>query len=264
MPDDSAFPGWNWEDPDGLSARMEEFTENLAGCQKIEKLDDTVPRTRQEFLARGLTGVEFAAFKTAHPGGLGTDLVALHSAEANTEPGPLYLIDGEHRFTQLDIAEPLPFADDSVDWVYAEHLIEHIPLPVALGWLAEVRRVLRPGGLLRLTTPDLERYVQGYLDERGGFFARHRRRLRLLKVGPPMPDRKAFMMNQIFYHYGHRWIYDEAELRYALTTAGFDSRTIHRRAFQEGERQDVALLDTGFRSDETLYLEAVLPSGTGN
>ncbi len=264
MVENSTFPGWNWEDPEGLSARMDEFTENIAGCEQIEIIAESLPRTREELLAHGLTGLEFAAFKTAHPDGLGTDLVGLHSPRTKTEPGPLYRIDGASRFTQLDIGEPLPFADGSVDWVYAEHLIEHISLPVAIGWLKEVRRVLRPGGLLRLTTPDLECYIRGYLEERGGFFARHRRRLRVLKVGPPMPERRAFMMNQIFYHYGHRWIFDEEELRYALTSAGFDAESIHRRAFKEGKRSDVALLDTGFRSDETIYLEANIPSGTEN
>ncbi|WP_035796637.1 class I SAM-dependent methyltransferase [Kitasatospora mediocidica] len=257
----STFPGWNWEDPDSLAVLMDDFTGNLARCERIEPIADELPHNREDFLRHGLTGLEFAAFRTRHPQGLGTDLVGLRSAQEQTVPGRLYRIDGESRFTQLDIGDPLPFADASVDWVYAEHLIEHIPLPVSIGWLAEVRRVLRPGGLLRVTTPDLRSYVEGYLEESGGFFARHRRRLRLMKVGPAMPERRAFMMNQIFYHYGHRWIFDEDELRHAFTAAGFQDELIRRRAFQDGARPDVALLDTGFRSDETLYLEVTVPRG---
>jgi ubiquinone/menaquinone biosynthesis C-methylase UbiE len=48
--------------------------------------------------------------------------------------------------------EPLPLEDNSVDAVWAGEVIEHIA-DVA-PWLSEVRRVLRPGGTLLLTTPD--------------------------------------------------------------------------------------------------------------
>jgi hypothetical protein len=34
---------------------------------------------------------------------------------------------------------------------------------VGVAWLAEMRRLLAPGGVLRISTPDLEKYVRGYL-----------------------------------------------------------------------------------------------------
>ncbi|WP_052269771.1 MULTISPECIES: class I SAM-dependent methyltransferase [Streptomyces] len=260
---DQTFPGWDWEDPAGLDELMGRFTENLASCSSLEKVCEQVPRSHADFAGLGLTGIEFAAFRTAHPQGLGTDLLPLHTPDTATTPGSVYLVEGAHHFTQLDISDPLPFDACSVDWVYAEHLVEHVPLGTVTSWLREVRRILRPGGILRLTTPDLERYVRGYLDDRGAFFTRHRRRLRTLRVGPPMPERRAFMLNQIFYHFGHRWIYDEDELRHALDSAGFEGWDIRRRSYREGLREDVAALDTSFRRDETLYLEAAAPSGPG-
>ncbi|MEA2155284.1 MAG: hypothetical protein QOE11_1424 [Solirubrobacteraceae bacterium] len=48
--------------------------------------------------------------------------------------------------------EPLPVADASADVAWAGEVIEHVA-DVA-PWLSEVRRVLRPGGTLLLTTPD--------------------------------------------------------------------------------------------------------------
>src|SRR5205823_12322625 len=115
--------------------------------------------------------------------------------------------------------------------------------------------VLAPGGLLRLTTPDLRRYVEGYAAD-GRFFAKHRRRVKLaIGVAPPMPARPAFMFNQIFYLYGHRWIYDAEELRYVLSQAGFDPVLMRVCAYREGARPDVAALDQTFRNDETLYVE---------
>jgi SAM-dependent methyltransferase len=254
MATDERFPGWNWEDPDGLATRMDEFTATIAQCDTLDVVADKLPTTRQDLADLGVTGIEFAAFRTEHPAAIGTDLVGLTSPESVTEPGPLYRVDGRSLFTQLDIGEALPFEDGALDWVYAEHLIEHVPLPVAVGWLTEVRRILAPGGVLRLTTPDLRRYAEGYVRQ-DGFFARHRRRLRVMRVGPPMPDRTAFMFNQIFYLYGHKWIYDEAELRHVLGRAGFDPSAMRVATFGEGALADVAALDTAMRSDETIYVE---------
>jgi predicted SAM-dependent methyltransferase len=233
---------------------MDEFTANLARCEKLELVADMLPVTRQDFLALGITGIEFAAFKTAHGSGLGTDLVGLHSKDSATAPGRVFRVDGASYFTQLDISAPLPFGAQSVEWVYAEHLIEHVPLLVGIGWLTEVRRILVPGGLVRLTTPDLGKYAVSYASG-DGFFRQHRHRLSALRIGPPMPGRDAFMFNQLFYLYGHRWIYDLAEISYALAEAGFDPEAVRACGFREGARADVAALDTFMRKDETFYVE---------
>lgn len=245
---------WDWEDPDQLAGIMERFTEDLARCEKLEPTAITPPYGRGQLTEIGVTGIEFAAWKTAHPAGIGTDIVPLRSAELASEPGRLFHVDGERYFVELDVRSPLPFETGCLEWVYAEHLIEHVPVPVAVSWLSEVHRVLAPGGVLRLTTPDLDTYVEGYLED-SRFFDRHRRRLRMAGVGPPMPARKAFMFNQLFYLYGHRWIYDLAELRYVLSRAGFDPSAVRECAFQEGARPDVADLDRPLRKDETIYVE---------
>ncbi|MFE7588510.1 class I SAM-dependent methyltransferase [Kitasatospora sp. NPDC057512] len=249
------FPGWDWDDPDGLAPRLDAFSEQVATCDTLEAHPGGLPRDRQGLRELGIAGIEFAAFRTAHPEGLGTDLATLRSPDAATVPGTLYRVDGDRWFTQLDISEPLPFADASVDWVYAEHLIEHVTMPVAVGWLREARRVLRPGGVLRLTTPDLARYLVGYATG-DGFLGKHRRRLTTLGFGPPMPERPAFLVNQIFRYFGHQWIYDLDELRHVLIRAGFDPDGIRQRAYRQGARPDVADLDTAFRTDETVYVEA--------
>ena len=253
---DEAFPGWDWQDPVAANTRLDTFSAGIARCDKLETVAPGVPRTRAGLAGLGVTGIEFAAFRTAHPGGLATDLAPLAGPAATAERGPLYRVDGASLFTRLDIGEPLPFEDGSVDWIYAEHLLEHVTPRVAVGWLAELRRILSPGGLLRLTTPDLARYVQGYLDG-DGFYAKHRRRLALMRVGPPMPERKAFMLNQIFYLYGHQWIYDLEEVEFVLRQAGFAAADVRTRAYREGARPDVAALDTAFRRDETLYVEVI-------
>jgi predicted SAM-dependent methyltransferase len=254
-----AFPGWNWEQPVVLSEQMEEILGDQARCEKLEAVADG-PRFGPALLRDlGVTGVEFAAWKTSHPTGLGSDLVGLHTASGGpggaTEPGRIYRIDGEYLFTQLDICRPLPFEDGSLEWVYAEHLIEHVTLADAIGWLREVRRVLAPGGVLRVTTPDLRWYVESY---RSGdrSFANHRLRMAAARLGPRMPERDAFMFNQVFFLWGHRWIYDLNELRYALLSAGFDPGAVRECSYRRGNRADVAGLDQRIRNDESIYVEA--------
>jgi SAM-dependent methyltransferase len=54
---------------------------------------------------------------------------------------------------KVDLAEPLPFADGSFDGVLCSECIEHLDAQVAS--LAELARVLRPGGVLVIATPNL-------------------------------------------------------------------------------------------------------------
>jgi predicted SAM-dependent methyltransferase len=250
---DTTFSDWDWEDTRRLDDTIGEIHDGLARCEKLEPTPIAEPYTREQLAEGGITGIEFAAWKSAHPAGIASDIIPLRSPEVSSERGRLYRVDGERYFVELDVAEGLPFEAGSLDWVYAEHMIEHLTVPVAVGWLREVRRVLAPGGLLRLTTPDLGTYVDGYLGS--GFFKTHRHEVYAAGLGPPMPQRRAFMFNQIFYLYGHRWIYDLDELRYVLTAAGFDTATVRQRAFRDGARADVADLDRAVRRDETVYVE---------
>lgn len=56
-------------------------------------------------------------------------------------------------YVQANLAEGLPWKDATFDAVFAGEVIEH--LLDTVGFLQECRRVLRPGGVLILTTPNL-------------------------------------------------------------------------------------------------------------
>jgi SAM-dependent methyltransferase len=55
------------------------------------------------------------------------------------------------RFELVATDGPLPFDDAAFDAVWASEVIEHVADTAR--WLSEVRRVLRPGGTLLVTTP---------------------------------------------------------------------------------------------------------------
>lgn len=63
-----------------------------------------------------------------------------------------------------NVAEtPLSFADAVFDAVYHSHVLEHLPKQAALPFLRDCLRVLKPGGVLRVAVPDLERISREYL-----------------------------------------------------------------------------------------------------
>ena len=189
-------------------------------CLSLQTLPAPPPFQPSLMRELGLRGLQFGSKDRLYPSCLSIDLCGfVDSAGLTTLPGRISLIDGRALFLQQDAVRPLPFADGCFEWAYAEHFIEHIPLGDAVRWLKEVRRVLRPGGLVRITTPDLRRYVEGYLDPDGAFFAEHRRRLR--DAALPVETRPAWMVNQIFRFWGHQWVYDLEELRFVAGAAGF-------------------------------------------
>lgn len=49
---------------------------------------------------------------------------------------------------------PLPYADGRFDLVVSMDVIEHLDEPALLPWVLDLHRVLKPGGLLFLTTPN--------------------------------------------------------------------------------------------------------------
>jgi predicted SAM-dependent methyltransferase len=58
--------------------------------------------------------------------------------------------------TFMDAGKVFPLEDDSFDFVYSEHLFEHLTYSQQCNYLAESYRVLKPGGKIRIATPKIE------------------------------------------------------------------------------------------------------------
>lgn len=65
-------------------------------------------------------------------------------------------------FVQGDIHK-LPFPDNYADYALLDNVIEHVPYREVPGVLAEIRRVLKPGGTLKVITPDMDALVLQWL-----------------------------------------------------------------------------------------------------
>ena len=64
-----------------------------------------------------------------------------------------------------NLRKGIPWPDDSVDAVYLSHVLEHIDRDQASGFLSEILRVLKPGGICRIVVPDLATICRSYLSD---------------------------------------------------------------------------------------------------
>ena len=71
---------------------------------------------------------------------------------------------------RCDITVGLPFPDDSLDYITSQHALQDLRIFRQVSVMAELRRVLKPGGVLRLGLPDLDRAIAAYHSGRRDYF----------------------------------------------------------------------------------------------
>jgi predicted SAM-dependent methyltransferase len=120
----------------------------------------------------------------------------------------------------LDVTRPLPLPSQSVAYAFGEHVIEHIPEAAGVRLLGELRRVLRPGGVLRITTPDLRKIIALYFDENPVIDRESYARFLDRETGK-RHERACQILNDYLRLWGHQYVYDEDDLRAKLLAAGF-------------------------------------------
>lgn len=142
---------------------------------------------------------------------------------------------------------PLPFRRASLQRIYMEHVLEHVSYSTAVRFLAEARRVLEPGGVIRIAVPDLEDLCRGYLLDDW------RQRFDWVKWPQfAFIQTRAQMLNMGFRWWGHSHLYDREEMARVLREAGFREFEFVERGASRHE--DLRGLET--RLDSTLVVEA--------
>lgn len=144
-----------------------------------------------------------------------------------------------NRFLHHHITYGLPFPDESVDFIYSSHMLEHLEREEAVHFIEEACRALRPRGILRICVPDLAYAIRLYQE------GDKHRSLEYFFV--PEHDRALG---------SHHYLYDEELLSELLERAGF--RSVTRCSHGEGRTPDLSVLDN--RPEETLYVEGVKES----
>lgn len=127
-------------------------------------------------------------------------------------------LDGWQNYdSEVDITKMLPFVNDSADFVFAEHVVEHVTYEQALSFFAECHRVLRVGGVCRIAVPSV---VRVWREATPDYMRFTRKWSRPVNETEPML-RRASMMNILFMH-GHKAPWTQELLLASLFYAGFD------------------------------------------
>ena len=158
-----------------------------------------------------------------------------------------------------DIVKPLPFATNSISAIYASHVLEHLYRSDAIRLLAESKRVLQPGGVLRLVVPDVQTMARNYLankeafredghHENGESAAAADLLNDQLMFRSPAPPSGSFVFKfyaiwKDFHH--HKWMYDSHSLAKLMTEAGFSS--VSEKGFCQSDIPGIADVEVGPR-----------------
>ncbi|HKO55289.1 MAG TPA: hypothetical protein VJ276_05380 [Thermoanaerobaculia bacterium] len=124
----------------------------------------------------------------------------------------------------VDVTRGLPFR--GVRFIFAEHFLEHLRFEDARVLLADCRRALRRGGVLRLSTPNLD-----------WVWASHYRQV----LTPELEVLACFGMNRAFRGWGHQFLWNLATLTSALRDAGFHD--VARCAYGQSEHEELRGLE---------------------
>ncbi len=145
-----------------------------------------------------------------------------------------------------DIRGGFPLPDETFEYIVGMHALQDLPYPDIVPALAELRRVLKTGGVLRLGLPDLDKAIRAYLREDHDYFY--------------VPDRDAQdigakLVAQIVWYGSVRTPFTYGFVQEMSLRAGF--RHVRRCGFRQtmSPYSDIVSLDN--RERESLFVEAV-------
>lgn len=138
-----------------------------------------------------------------------------------------------------NLVRGIPFPSGTVDFIFHEHLIEHLHRKDGLKLTKECFRVLKPGGILRIAFPALEDaiscYQAGYPDYEWYFRI--------------YPNRRNLTPAEIFNcdlreNGEHRHFYDEQDISKLVVEGGFDADMISFHPVSESSHAALSGLET--------------------
>lgn len=145
-----------------------------------------------------------------------------------------------------DVLAGLPLEDDSLDYVVSMHALPEIPYGDLEDVLWELRRVIRPGGVLRLGLPDMDRAIHAYLSNERDYFL--------------IPDHVCQsaggkMIVQLMWYGRSRTMFTGDFTEELLCRAGF--REVHRCEYLQTRSPFPEIVELDNRPLESLFVEGV-------
>lgn len=146
-------------------------------------------------------------------------------------------IDAESRPEVLaDLSTDLPFRDGCAAFMHTEDFIDQLDIGAAARFLRECHRILKPGGVIRVLTPDVEKLASMYLNQPDALKTLWREH-----VGVPLQYGTAAEILNIGMRFaGHTFLYDAETLGALARDCGFEARRV---TFNESEFPELRGLD---------------------
>ncbi len=153
-------------------------------------------------------------------------------------------------FRQHDIANGIPYPNNLVDIIIASHFLEHLDREEGNKFLKDCLRVLKIGGIIRLTVPDTDLIIEKY---RTGLISEYKD----VNIGVE----KAQLQNddtQSLYELllaGHKTIYGFDSLSKLLSNVGFDK--VQEMEFGKSNSKAIETQTIDMYPTLSLYVEAI-------
>jgi hypothetical protein len=159
----------------------------------------------------------------------------------------------EYFFLNWNLTNGLPAENDSLEFVYHSHFLEHLTYRNGLNILGEIYAALKIGGRHRLVVPDLEVYCRAYLDTKNKFLFDYQSTETAIQ-SEIYETRGSIFISQ-FYEHGHKMGWDFDTLSLALKKIGF--KNIRRTECRESDFPDIHKLEIcdSFRVAESMFVE---------
>jgi predicted SAM-dependent methyltransferase len=230
---ESAIPALSLSGPASALLQMIAITSYLANEGPIRPGPD------------GKRCIEFGAGGHHLPGWLHTDL------------------DATGHVVHLDVTQPFPIPDRVFDYVYSEHMIEHITFAQGRFMIRECFRIMKAGSIIRIVTPSIGFLLRLFSEDRSDLENRYIEWATNQFMSGAPKALPSLVFNNFVRQWGHQFIYDRATLRFVLSEAGFVDIKEHRIGHSDHEKlrdlETVARMPEGFLELESMILEGMRP-----
>jgi predicted SAM-dependent methyltransferase len=144
-----------------------------------------------------------------------------------------------------DIRQGLPLDEESIDYIVSIHALQEVPYNDLVPVLQEFRRVLKPGGVVRLVLPDLLKGVRAYERSDRDYF---------LVPDQDVKSLGAKLVVQLIWYGYSRILFTSEFIEEMLFKAGF-ARVDHC-VYQQTRSRFPEIIELDNRENESLVVEA--------
>lgn len=180
------------------------------------------------------------------------------------------LVGDNKKIAMLDVSKPFPISTSTFDYVYSEHLLEHLTPKQQISFLKESYRILKPGGKIRIATPNFKFLMELAQAEKSDFqreYLNWNARTFLKNIPQELinkDDIDVYVINNYFRDWGHQFIHKSSSLSSILIFSGFTALKFEAVGKSDDPQlmaveQHGAMITDIYNEFETMIVEGVKP-----